>query len=275
MEISMALGKGLNALIKEQNDNVTELAITEIEPNAQQPRKEFDKEKLGILADSIKQHGVIQPLVVMKKDNGYYEIIAGERRWRAARMAGLKTVPVVIRSYEQEKVLEVALVENLQREDLNPIDEARGYKELMDRFSQTQEQVSEKVGKSRSAVANMLRLLTLPDEVIKLLVSGELSAAHGRCVSSVEGKENQIELAQRIIKDKLSVREVENIVKEKKKPQKVKDPNIENAFSDAENILSQSLGTKVKISHKKNRGKIEINYYSSDELDRLLKILGG
>lgn len=279
---SRGLGKGLNALFGDEpatapeKSGIVTLKLSSIEPNKGQPRKDFDKEKLMSLAESIKQHGIIQPLVVSENKNGYYTIIAGERRWRASRLAGITEVPVVIKNYEESTVLEVALVENLQREDLNPIEEAMGYKELMDEFSYTQEKVSEKVGKSRSVVANSLRLLTLPDKIIKMIKSGELSSGHGRCIAGLTDKKLQISLAEETVKNQYSVRKLEALIKglSNKKPKKEIDVNIKNAFLDAEEKLTSSLGTKVKISQGKKRGKIEIEYYSPEELERLIKLLG-
>lgn len=282
MAKSTKLGKGLGALLGEnaepENDKeVVELKLTQIEPNKNQPRKEFDRENLEVLAASIKQHGIIQPLVVQKQENGYYTIIAGERRWRAARIAGVKTVPVVVREYAQEKILEIALVENLQREDLNPIDEAQGYQALMDQFHLTQEEISKRVGKSRSAIANMLRLQGLPPAVQKLLKENKLTSGHGRTIASLDNQEEQMAFAQKIIDDGLSVRAAEEYLKklQKKPTEKNANKNIETAYLAAENRLASALGTKVKIINGKKKGKIEIEYFGTEELNRLLKRLEG
>ena len=280
MAKSTKLGKGLGALLGEnaepENDKeVVELKLTQIEPNKNQPRKEFGRENLEVLAASIKQHGIIQPLVVQKQENGYYTIIAGERRWRAARIAGIKTVPVVVREYAQEKILEIALVENLQREDLNPIDEAQGYQALMDQFHLTQEEISTRVGKSRSAIANMLRLQGLPPAVQKLLKENKLTSGHGRTIASLDNQAEQIAFANKIVDDGLSVRAAEEYLKklQKKPAEKKENKNIETAYLAAENRLASSLGTKVKIINGKKKGKIEIEYFGTEELNRLLKRL--
>ena len=277
-----ALGRGLGALLPsmdmdEDNKDIREIKLTEIEPNKAQPRKSFDSEKLELLADSIKNHGIIQPIIVKKLDSGFYQIIAGERRWRAARLAGLKSIPVVIKDYDKKEVMEIALIENLQREDLNPMEESEGYKNLMDEFNLTQEEISERVGKSRSAIANSLRLLNLSDHLKEMLVDDKLSSGHARALLSLEDKQIQLKAAEKIIDEGLSVRETEKLVKslmqEKNEKSIKKIEEIDHHYSDIENKLSQCLGTKVKIHNGKNKGKIEIEYYSHDDFDRLLAVL--
>lgn len=272
--IKKGLGKGLGALITnddEENSGVIELKINEIEPNAGQPRKFFDDEKLVQLSESIKQHGVIQPIIVKKNDNNY-TIIAGERRWRAAKLAGINTVPALIKEYTELQVMEIALIENLQREDLNPIEEANALINLMKEFNLTQEQIAEKIGRSRSAIANIIRLLGLSDEVKKFIISGDLTSGHARTLVTIEDQEIQKTAAEYIINNKLSVRETEEYVnkllnkKEKKKTTKKENPE----YKYVEDKLKDILGTKVKLQANKNKGKITIEYYSNDELDRLL-----
>lgn len=275
------LGKGLSALLGDaaqidNDESVKELKITDIEPNKNQPRKSFDTEKLEALASSISEHGIIQPLVVKKGENGYYTIIAGERRWRAARMAGLKTVPVFIKDYENEKIMEVALVENLQREDLNPIEEAEGYSVLIKKFKLTQEEVASRVSKSRPAIANTLRLLNLSEKVRKMVINGKLSGGQARALVVIENKEIQETIAEKIVKEGLNVRQVEQLCKnlqnEKKQVKtKKEDINILNAIKTAENNLSGKLGTKVRIVNGKSKGKIEIEYYNMTELESLIE----
>ena len=281
-------GKGLNAVIDggrsskaETKKSDTEsngngeviLPINQVEPNKNQPRKEFDEEALKELADSITQHGIVQPLVVTKQD-GYYEIIAGERRWRAAKLAGLKEVPVVIKEYTPQEIMEVALIENIQREDLNPVEEAKAYQHLIEEYSLKQEDVAKKVSKNRSTITNALRLLKLPDEILNMLISGDISGGHARALLSIDDQQKQKKIADRIIKESLSVREVEKLVKEDgKKETKKKDKKKlgqEAIYEDLEERLTRALGTKVKINRKNaNQGKIEIEYYSMDELDTL------
>lgn len=283
------LGRGLGALIPGYDDTknapmtslsnkeqTTQLKLIDIEPNKNQPRKDFDKEQLQSLADSISQYGIIQPIIVKKLSSGRYQIIAGERRWRAARLAGLKTIPVMLNQLEGSDILEVALIENLQRENLNPLEEALGYKTLMDEYSLTQEKISGKVGKSRSAVANTLRLLTLKGEVKEMLINGLLSGGHARCLVGIEDKELQLFLAEKIVKEELSVRETERLVKnalrqDEKKPEK-KEKDI--YIKDIENKLSKKIGYKVQIAVGAKKNKIEIDYYNNQDLDKILKILG-
>lgn len=279
------LGKGLGAILSDKydsqaieladNSQVVELRIVDVEPNKDQPRKEFDKEKLDELADSISKHGVIQPIIVAKKDD-IYQIVAGERRWRASKQAGLKKIPAIIRNYDEIKIMEVALIENLQREDLNPVEEALGYKFLMEKFSLTQDKISDRVGKSRSAVANSLRLLNLSETVLDMLEKGEISVGHAKVILSITNKNEQIQVAELIVEKKLSVRETETLVKNKGKTKK-SAPKISSevklAIKDMENSFSKSLGTKVKIKESNGKGKIEIAYYSHDEFERIAELL--
>ena len=251
----------------------TFLKLSDIEPNREQPRKNFDKEALEELADSIKQYGLIQPIVVQKKDD-YYEIIAGERRWRAAKIAKLKEVPVIIKEYSPQEVMEIALIENIQRRDLNPIEEALAYKSLIDEYNLKQEEVAERVSKSRSAITNSLRLLKLSDDVLTLLMEEEISSGHARALLGLEDSEKQLEIAEKIAKDHLSVREVEKLVKNINQPaKKTKKKELSNDFlyHDMEEKVKLKTGTKVRINRKsENKGKIEIEYYSQDDLEKIL-----
>lgn len=253
----------------------TMMKISDIEPNREQPRKNFDKEALQELADSIKQFGIIQPIVVQKKDD-YYEIIAGERRWRAAKLAKLKEVPVIIKEYSDREVMEIALIENIQRKDLNPIEEALAYKSLIDEYSLKQEELANRVSKSRTAIANSMRLLKLTDSVQNMLINDEISMGHARALLTLEQEDLQIEAAKTIVSKGLSVRDTEKLVKSILNPKQVKlpIPSAEAAIYDAiANRLREKMGTKVSINHKKNgKGKIEIEYYSQEELERLLEM---
>ncbi len=253
----------------------TMMKISDIEPNREQPRKNFDKEALQELADSIKQFGIIQPIVVQKKDD-YYEIIAGERRWRAAKLAKLKEVPVIIKEYSDREVMEIALIENIQRKDLNPIEEALAYKSLIDEYSLKQEELANRVSKSRTAIANSMRLLKLTDSVQNMLINDEISMGHARALLTLEQEDLQIEAAKTIVSKGLSVRDTEKLVKSILNPKQVKlpIPSAEAAIYDAiANKLREKIGTKVSINHKKNgKGKIEIEYYSQEELERLLEM---
>ena len=250
--------------------------ITKIEPNREQPRKYFDEEALNELAESIKHYGLISPILVQDKKD-HYEIIAGERRWRAAKIAGLKEVPVIIREYTEREIAEIALIENVQREDLNPIEEAMGYKRLIEEFDLKQEEVAECVSKSRSAITNSLRLLKLSEEVQKYLVDGELSMGHARALLAVEDSEKQTFLAKKIINEKLSVRDVEKLVKNLDKPVKEKpapDTQLQAIYESYEEKIKQSLATKVKISPSvktKGAGKFEIEFYSTEDFERILE----
>ena len=284
------LGRGLDALLGEtkaedviapkqtvkNGDYVETIKIVDIEPNPNQPRNDFDEESLEELALSIQEHGVITPIIVQKTDNGFYRIIAGERRWRASKKAGLKKIPAIVKDYSEMEIQEVALIENLQRKDLNPVEEALGYKKLMDDFSLTQDAIAQKMGKSRSSVGNSLRLLSLSKEVLALVRNGDISFGHAKVILSVESKKMQVEIATRIVKEGLSVRAVEELIKEK--PRKVKkekkvDLNLQLAFKEIEKSISSSLGTNVKIASKGKKGIIQIEYYSSEELERIVDIL--
>lgn len=280
------LGKGLGALIaedfsieNEETSGVAEIKITQIEPDPAQPRKDFDQEKLDLLADSIRIHGVIQPLIVAEQSKGLYRIIAGERRWRAAKQAGLTKVPVVVRTYSPQQSAEIALVENLQRQDLNGIEEARGYKTLMEEFSLTQQQVAEKVGKSRPAVANALRLLQLPENVQDMVIYGEISSGHARAISGVSDPELQTDLAQKVIAEDLSVRQIEKIIAALGEPvvkeveKALIDLNLKAQLKGIQADLQSYLGTKVKVVTGKNKGKIEIEYYDMAELERVIELI--
>ncbi len=254
--------------------------ITKIEPNREQPRKNFDEGALKELAESIKHYGLISPILVQdRKDR--YEIIAGERRWRAAKLAGLKEVPVIIRNYTEREIAEIALIENVQREDLNPIEEAMGYKRLIEEFDLKQEEVAECVSKSRSAITNALRLLKLSDQVQKYLIENTLSVGHARALLAVENEEKQVELAQKIIIEKLSVRDVEKLVKNLDKPMKEKpipDTQLQAIYESYEEKIKQSLSTKVTISasaKKKGAGKFEIEFYSTEDFERILERIMG
>ncbi len=292
------LGKGLDSLIaaptggkakaKTGNsaasviatvDNKKELRvkISNIEPNREQPRKQFDEDALHELAESIEQFGVLQPLLVQKKDN-YYEIIAGERRWRAAKMAGLKEVPVIVKEFTEQEIVEISLIENIQRENLNPIEEAIAYKRLMEEFSLKQDEIAERVSKSRTAVTNSMRLLKLNEKVQQMVIDEMLSTGHARALLGIEDKENQLTIAMRVFDEKLSVRETEKLVKEilnpKNTPVKIPvDSSKDIVYQNLENKLKEIVGTKVSIQRKnKNKGKIEIEYYSEDELERLIDL---
>ena len=282
------LGKGLGSLFSEtdikevtsepskiKEGDITSIKMSSIEPNKNQPRRYFDDEKITILAESIKEHGLIQPIIITPSENNMYKIVAGERRWRAAKKAKLKEIPAVIRSYKDEQVAEIALIENLQRENLNPIEEAIGYNLLMEDFNLTQELISQRVGKSRSAVANSLRLLSLDDSIQKMLIDGTLTSGHARAILSIEDKEIRELFAKRIINDNLNVRQAEALSRqlqrktpEKKKSEKTAyDIEIENV----QNKISSAMGTKVKITHTPKKGKIEIEYYGNNDLERILE----
>jgi ParB family chromosome partitioning protein len=273
------LGRGLEALIsieEDKEDSIKDIKINDIEPNKKQPRKTFDDSKLNELAESIKKHGIVQPIIVKKEDD-IYRIIAGERRWRAAKIAGLQTVPAILKELDDREIVEVALIENLQREDLNPIEEAEAYEKLIKEFEMTQEEISEIVGKSRPAIANSLRLLSLSDEVRKMLIDGEITSGHGRTLLMIEDSELQEGIANEIVKNKYSVRETEKLIKRLKETKlketderkKEKDPEIKNL----EESLQRILGTKVRLNHSKKNGKIIIEYYSKEELERIIEMI--
>jgi len=278
------LGKGLDLLIP-KSEPVEEkrtadpqvLKISQVEPNRNQPRKQFDKESLQELAGSIKQYGIIQPIIVAKKED-YYEIIAGERRWRAAKMAGLKEVPVVIKEYSEKEIAEISLIENIQRENLNPIEEAKAYKSLIEEYNLTQEELSERISKSRTQITNTMRLLKLHDKVQKMLIDGSISAGHARALLGLEIQEEQLLTAQKIVAENLSVRQTEDLVRQINNPPKSKkaSPKIKNSvfYKDLERRMTEALGTKVKINQKEQgKGRIEISYFSEDELDRIFTII--
>lgn len=281
------LGRGLDALLSEPAAPIREevsskpqtMRIADLEPNMEQPRKHFDQEQLEALADSIKEHGLIQPIIIQKAENGFYRIIAGERRWRAAKLAGLKQVPVIQMELSEQATLEIALVENIQRQDLNPIEEADAYGYLMKKFGLTQEEVSKKVGKSRSAVANSLRLTNLPEEVRELLVTGALSAGHARTLIGVEDKDLQIRLAQQMAEEGWSVRQAEQAVAKLLRPKKEKETEQLSgeqmfAYEQVAKDLSEKLGLKVRIQPTGKKKKLEIEYYEDDDLNRILDYFG-
>ena len=280
----LGLGRGLNALLgdpglPEQNEGSISLPISQVEPGLNQPRKRFEQGALDDLAESIRVHGIIQPLTVRRLATGYYQIIAGERRWRAAKAAGLQEVPAVIIEADDRKVMELGLIENLQREDLNPAEEARGYRTLMEEYGLTQDQVARQMGKSRPAVANTLRLLALPDELMELLEDGSLSAGHARAILALPSPALQREAAKKVIKDQLSVRQTEALVKvmQKGKPDKPKpaEESLSLYLGELEKDLSGRLGRKVKIAHRGKKGRIELEYYDSQDLEGLLALLQG
>ena len=270
------LGRGLDSLfadnsVEEINSSVNKLRIMEIEPNHNQPRKDFDEKAPSELAESIEQHGVLQPLVVRPLANGSYQLVAGERRWRAARIAGLTEVPVVIKELTDEEVIEIAMIENLQREDLNPLEEALGYRYMMDELKITQEQAAQKVGKSRPAVANALRLLKLPNEVQEMVKNNLISPGHARALLGFDSDDMILQTAKMIIKEDLSVRDVETLVKKSKKVPKASKKQIRDKFfSEVELALVENLGRKVKIKEaKQDAGVLEIEFFDKDDLEGL------
>ena len=291
-----ALGKGIDSMIpgaekttktttgrkttkveEEPKEGILMMDINKVEPNKDQPRKQFNADRLQELAESIRQHGIVEPLVVVKRDK-FYEIVAGERRWRAAKSAGIKEVPVVIKEYTDQQIVEIALIENIQREDLNPIEEARAYEQLIKEYSLKQDEVAEKVSKSRTAITNSLRLLNLDTRVQDMLIDECISSGHARALLAIEDREEQYELAMQIFDNKLSVRETEKLVKriknkgtDKKPKEELKNTEI---YSGIEEKLKLHMGTKVTINRKNNtKGKIEIEYYSEDELDRIVTMM--
>ncbi len=299
MAMKKGLGKGLDSLIPDKVSTkpapkeaaaekpVSEHAadavimdIDKVEPNREQPRKKFDEDKLLELAESIRQFGVLQPLLVQERDD-YYEIIAGERRWRAAKKAGVKEVPVVIKNLTEQEIMEISLIENIQREDLNPIEEALAYKRLLTEFNLKQDEVADRVSKSRTAVTNSMRLLKLGDQVQQMVIDEKLTTGHARALIVIEDPEKQLEIAEKIFDEKLSVRDTEKLVKnlqseKKEKPEEKEklDPKLEAIYHDLEEQMKGILGTKVCINHKDSKkGKLEIEYYSQDELDRIIDLL--
>ena len=299
MAVKKGLGKGLDSLIPktedkkapaeqrtgensvgEQAQGAVMIDIKKVEPNRDQPRKKFDEDSLNDLAESIKQFGVLQPLLVQERED-YYEIIAGERRWRAAKKAGIKEVPVIIKKLSDQEIMEISLIENIQREDLNPIEEAQAYKRLLTEFNLKQDEVAERVSKSRTAVTNSMRLLKLCDEVQQMIIDDMISTGHARALISIEDQEQQYTIAQKVFDEKLSVRDVEKLVKNLNKPEKVKkepvtDKALEVVYQDLEEKLKQSLGTKVSISSKGDgAGKLEIEFYTHDDLEKITDLLTG
>mgnify|MGYP000213838567 CR=1 FL=1 len=299
MALKRGLGKGLDSLIptnvmmesevkhatvstasspEEEKDGTLMVKLSKVEPNREQPRKNFDEDSLQELAESLKQFGMLQPILVQNRGD-YYEIIAGERRWRAAKIAGLKEVPVIVRELTDQEIVEISLIENIQREDLNPIEEAQAYKRLLTEFHLKQDEVAERVSKSRTAVTNSMRLLKLCDEVQKMVVDDMISTGHARALLGIEDLEKQYMMAQKVFDEKLSVRETEKLVKkvqkEKEEVEKTKmDKQLEIVYQDLEEKMKQILGTKVSINAKdENKGKIEIEYYNKEDLDRLIDMI--
>ena len=279
MKKQSGLGRGLGALLDDPNldftqqkGGVTTVPLHRVEPNPLQPRKEFEPEAMQALADSIAEHGLIQPLTVREAENGYYQIVAGERRWRAARLAGLEEVPVLVIEADDRKVMELALVENLQREDLNPMEEAQGYKTLMDEYGLTQNETAQRVGKSRPAVANSLRLLSLSDELAELVRDGTLSPGHARALLGLRSDKLRLQAAQRVIALQLSVRQTETLCKTLEKPREkpAKTPLEVDYVAECERSLSRRLGRKVRIVNGKRKGRFELEFYGQDDLNRLL-----
>ena len=259
-------------------EQVQIVKLTKVEPSREQPRKQFDAEALQELAESIKQFGVLQPLLVQKKED-YYEIIAGERRWRASKLAGLKEVPVIVKEFTEQEAVEISLIENIQREDLNPIEEAMAYKRLMEEFHLKQDAIAERVSKSRTAVTNSMRLLKLDDRVQQMLIDEMISTGHARALLALESKDAQAEAAVKVFDEKLSVRETERLVKEllnpvQKKEEKPKNQAEELVYKNLEEKIKQIIGSKVAINRRTdNKGKIEIEYYSQEELERIVELL--
>ena len=283
MAKKFTLGKGLSALIPEETEGIADesnkilISINKIKSYEEQPRKSFDSEKIAELAESIKTHGIIQPLILREYMKDQYIIVAGERRWRAAKMVGLKEIPAVIMELSDRDILEISLIENIQRQDLNPIEEAFAYRKLLNDFKITQEELSKRIGKSRVAIANTIRLTNLDERVQQYIIESIISEGHGRVLLAISDKQQQYELAQRVIDEKLSVRELERLIK--KINEKVKD-NIDEKvnelnpyYKEIKNQLQNYFGTKVSISNKKNKGKIEIEYYSEEDLQRILDIM--
>ena len=284
------IGKGLDALIPSggvnkttekpskvaDKDGVVNVKISKVEPNREQPRKNFDEDALQELAESIKQFGVLQPILVQERDD-YYEIISGERRWRAANIAGLKEVPVIIRNLTEQEIVEIALIENIQREDLNPIEEAQAYKRLLTEFNLKQDEVAERVSKSRTAVTNSMRLLKLSDDVQQMVIDEMISTGHARALLAIEDPEQQYILAQKVFDEKLSVRDIEKLVKnlgKTKVQKKSKEKQLSAIYQEIEETLKGKLSTKVSIVAKENgAGKIEVEFFSHEELDRLMDLI--
>ncbi len=283
------LGKGLDSLIPEtskttvtqpadsaKDDGVQMMKVSVMEPNREQPRQNFDEDGLAELADSIKQFGVLQPLMV-RKNKDYYEIIAGERRWRAAKMAGVKEVPVILKDYTDQEIIEIGLIENIQRENLNPIEEAIAYKRLIEEFNLKQDEIAERVSKSRTAVTNSMRLLKLDERVQQMIVDDMITTGHARALLAISNKDEQYELATKVFDEKLSVRETEKLVKNWKAPKKAKKTTskaLDYVYQDLEEKMREVMGTKVHVApREKGKGRIEIEYYSEDELERMFDMI--
>ena len=271
-------GAAKDASLTPTEDQAVMVPINKVEPNKEQPRKHFNEDALLELSESIKQMGIIQPIVVQDR-NSYYEIIAGERRWRAAKQAGLKKIPVIIKNYTEQEIVEISLIENIQREDLNPIEEAFAYKRLLEEFNLKQDEVAERVSKSRTAVTNSIRLLKLNEKVQQMVIDDMIQTGHARALLGIEDLEKQYNMAQKVFDEKLSVRETEKLVKkvqkEKEEVEKTKvDKQLEIVYQDLEEKMKQILGTKVSINAKdENKGKIEIEYYNKEDLDRLIDMI--
>ena len=294
MAVKKGLGKGLDSLITDKvntkpaasKNNPTPksehaadaimMNITKVEPNREQPRKKFDEDALLELAESIKQYGVLQPLLVQERED-YYEIVAGERRWRAAKIAGIKEIPVIIKKLTRQEIMEISLIENIQREDLNPIEEALAFKRLLTEFNLKQDEVAERVSKSRTAVTNAMRLLKLNEKVQQMVIDEMLTTGHARALLGIEDQEQQYIIAQKIFDEKLSVRDIERMIKEIKNPKKQKEKKTEEnqfIYTSLEEKMKEVIGTKVHIASKgKGKGKIEIEYYSDEELERVFELL--
>ena len=280
-----ALGKGLSALIPEEvvvesgqdKKSGTLIPLNEIKNDNNQPRKSFDNDKIAELTESIKTHGIIQPLILRKSDDGFYIIVAGERRWRAAKMAGLKDVPAIVMELSEKEVLEISIIENIQRQELNPIEEALAYKRLLSEFELTQEDLSKRIGKSRTAITNTMRLMNLDSRVQQYIIEGIITEGHGRALLGIKDEEIQYELSQKVIDENLSVRELERLVKKivegKNKEEKSAITELNPYYKEIKNQLQNYFGTKVNISNKNSKGKIEIEYYSEDDLQRILDII--
>lgn len=282
MSKKFALGKGLGALIPEEVEEVSDkglyISINKIKSDSDQPRKAFDSEKIVELAESIKTHGIIQPLILRKESEDQYIIVAGERRWRAAKMAAIQEVPAIVMDLSDKDTLEISLIENIQRQDLNSIEEANAYKRLLNEFELTQDELSKRLGKSRTAITNTMRLLNLSEDVQQYLIEGVISEGHGRVLLGIEDEKLQYEIAQKVIDDKISVRELESVVRNLKKSKddnkkKKQCEDLSPYYKDVTNKLQNYFGTKVNITNKNNKGKIEIEYYSEDDLQRILDII--
>lgn len=274
------LGKGLDALFAdnstiEEGKEIQTLRLSEIEPNRNQPRKEFDREALQQLADSIREHGVLQPLLVRAIGESSYQLVAGERRWRAARMAGVNEVPVIIKELDDTQAMEIALIENLQREDLNPIEEALGYQVLTEQYNMTQDEVAKRVGKSRPVIANALRLLGLPPEIIEMVKHGDITSGHARALLAFESQQEMIEVAQKIISQGLTVREVEKLAKPKKEEER-EVRSVDSYFKEVEFALVHTLGRKIKVKEKKDgKGVVQVEFYNKEDLAEIANRLAG